>query len=382
MTSEKTGRRSLSILALLLGLAGCTKRTSLVLLDLRPSGPLGAPVARIRLSAKGWPKRTVDGTLDPAGFRVGYYGPGDGSAVTRHRRGARRGRLRARQRQRDRPGARGRRDQRADDAVRPPATRQRLRPRRRHGRRRPSDDGGDGGAVDAGMDATRRRGRRRGGGRGTGRGRRSADDAADDAGVPDAGVPDADDDATATDAQSTDPTRRLRRRPLPAPRGEARVLRSPRPAKRRDGGEGSGPKARVQFSATAPRLPDPRFSSNLWAMKCDAPRRRGVPRLALACSMDDPCAPQASACGGDPTGLWTVMDSCRDPAYELPKPVTYFDQAQTMARQPPPEPTSSDWCSYLHVRPGRRHHAVHLPARHAVDRDRTPSRTTAPGRTR
>ena len=72
----------------------------------------------------------------------------------------------------------------------------------------------------------------------------------------------------------------------------------------------------------------------------------------LACSMDDPCAPQASACGGDPTGLWTVMDSCRDPAYELPKPVTYFNQAQTMARQPPPEPSSSDWCSYLQYDPG------------------------------
>ena len=82
MTRKQTGRRSLSILALLLGLAGCTKEESLVLLDLRPSGPLGAPVARIRLSAKGWPKRTVDGTLDAAGFRVGYYGPGDGSAVT------------------------------------------------------------------------------------------------------------------------------------------------------------------------------------------------------------------------------------------------------------------------------------------------------------
>jgi hypothetical protein len=82
MKRTQTGRRSLSILALLLGLAGCTKEESLVLLDLRPSGPLGAPVARIRLSAKGWPKRTVDGTLDAAGFRVGYYGPGDGSAVT------------------------------------------------------------------------------------------------------------------------------------------------------------------------------------------------------------------------------------------------------------------------------------------------------------
>jgi hypothetical protein len=82
MKRNRTGRRSLSILALLLGLGGCTKEDSLVLLDLRPSGPLGAPVVRIRLLAKGWPKRTVDGTLDVAGFRVGYYGPGDGSAVT------------------------------------------------------------------------------------------------------------------------------------------------------------------------------------------------------------------------------------------------------------------------------------------------------------
>jgi hypothetical protein len=82
MRWKGTRRRSLSILALLLGLAGCTKEESLVLLDLRPSGRLGAPVARIRLSAKGWQKRTVDGTLDAAGFRVGYYGPGDGGAVT------------------------------------------------------------------------------------------------------------------------------------------------------------------------------------------------------------------------------------------------------------------------------------------------------------
>src|SRR6478609_8783452 len=96
-------------------------------------------------------------------------------------------------------------------------------------------------------------------------------------------------------------------------------------------------------------LPAPPFSPNLLSMKwplllcCLA---------TVACRMDDPCAPKASACGGDPTGLWTVMDSCRDPAYELPKPVTYFDQAQTMARQPPPEPSSSDWCSYLQYDPG------------------------------
>ncbi|HWJ55302.1 MAG TPA: hypothetical protein VNR90_03775 [Vicinamibacterales bacterium] len=64
------------------GLAGCTKHDSLVLLDLRSSGPLGAPVAHIRLSAAGWPTRTVDGSIDAAGFRVGYYGPGNGSGVT------------------------------------------------------------------------------------------------------------------------------------------------------------------------------------------------------------------------------------------------------------------------------------------------------------
>lgn len=77
-----TARRALSLLGLLVGLAGCTKEESLVLLDLRTSGPLGAPVARVRLSAKRWPTRTVDASIDTAGFRVGYYGPGDGSGVT------------------------------------------------------------------------------------------------------------------------------------------------------------------------------------------------------------------------------------------------------------------------------------------------------------
>ena len=42
-----------------------------------------------------------------------------------------------------------------------------------------------------------------------------------------------------------------------------------------------------------------------------------------------------------------VTESCRDPAYQSPEAVTYYDQTQNMARQPPPEPTSSDWCSYL-----------------------------------
>lgn len=63
--------------------------------------------------------------------------------------------------------------------------------------------------------------------------------------------------------------------------------------------------------------------------------------------MEDECAPTGDACGGDPSGQWTIAGSCRDPVYQSPRPVTYFGQAETMARQPPPEATSSDWCSYL-----------------------------------
>ena len=67
-----------------------------------------------------------------------------------------------------------------------------------------------------------------------------------------------------------------------------------------------------------------------------------------ACGMDEPCAPPSgSVCGGDPTGQWTVVGSCRDPAYQSPEAVTYYGQTEPMARQPLPEPTSSDWCSYL-----------------------------------
>jgi len=72
----------------------------------------------------------------------------------------------------------------------------------------------------------------------------------------------------------------------------------------------------------------------------------------LACTMDDPCAePSGAACGGDPSGNWIVLDSCRDPAYANPEAVTYYGQTQNMARQPPPEPTSSDWCSDLRYEP-------------------------------
>ena len=71
----------------------------------------------------------------------------------------------------------------------------------------------------------------------------------------------------------------------------------------------------------------------------------------LACRMDDPCAPKGDACGGDPSGEWEVTGACRDPAYQNPEAVTYYGQTQNMARQPPPEPTSSDWCSYLIYEP-------------------------------
>ncbi|HEY7371534.1 MAG TPA: hypothetical protein VIF57_05095 [Polyangia bacterium] len=64
------------------GLGSCTKNDSLVLLDLRTSGPLGAPIAGVRLSAKGWPTRTVGGDIGLAGLQVGYYGPGNGGAVS------------------------------------------------------------------------------------------------------------------------------------------------------------------------------------------------------------------------------------------------------------------------------------------------------------
>jgi hypothetical protein len=72
---------SLGLAAVAFSFASCTKKDSLVLLDLRTSGPLGAPNVSVRLSAKGWPTRMVAGTIGLTGLHVGYYGPGDGSAV-------------------------------------------------------------------------------------------------------------------------------------------------------------------------------------------------------------------------------------------------------------------------------------------------------------
>jgi hypothetical protein len=72
-----------------------------------------------------------------------------------------------------------------------------------------------------------------------------------------------------------------------------------------------------------------------------------------ACQAQDPCAPTGKACGGDPSGQWTVIDGCREPTYTAPQPLTYYGQPDTTARQPPPEATSSDWCSYLVYDPTR-----------------------------
>lgn len=68
--------------ALAIAAHGCSRNDSLVLIDLRASGPFGAPVASVRLKASGWPTRVVIGDIGPDGLRVGYYGPASGGAVT------------------------------------------------------------------------------------------------------------------------------------------------------------------------------------------------------------------------------------------------------------------------------------------------------------
>jgi len=75
-------RGALLLVFALAAVTACTKEDSLILLDLRTSGPLGAPNTHVRLSAKGWKTRTVGGTIGVEGLRVGYYGPGDGGGVS------------------------------------------------------------------------------------------------------------------------------------------------------------------------------------------------------------------------------------------------------------------------------------------------------------
>ena len=72
----------LVLVAVLVSISACTKKESLVLLDLRTSGPLGAPVAGVRLSAPGGKTRFINGAVGPEGFRVGYYGPVEDDAIS------------------------------------------------------------------------------------------------------------------------------------------------------------------------------------------------------------------------------------------------------------------------------------------------------------
>jgi hypothetical protein len=69
--------------------------------------------------------------------------------------------------------------------------------------------------------------------------------------------------------------------------------------------------------------------------------------LAASCQGNDPCAESGTACGGDLTGNWTAVSGCRDPYYKGPDRLTFQFQPETAAREPLPEGTSSDWCSYL-----------------------------------
>jgi hypothetical protein len=68
---------------------------------------------------------------------------------------------------------------------------------------------------------------------------------------------------------------------------------------------------------------------------------------ASGCRADPGCADNAVPCGGNAAGTWTVVGACRDPVYAPPMQATYLGQPAQVARQPIPNPTSSDWCSSL-----------------------------------
>jgi hypothetical protein len=74
---------------------------------------------------------------------------------------------------------------------------------------------------------------------------------------------------------------------------------------------------------------------------------------AAACRPTDKCAESGVPCGGDPTGRWKLVDQCQDPT--VPSNAisqrTYLGQPINGAQQPPPEPTSSDWCADLKYGP-------------------------------
>jgi hypothetical protein len=78
----------------------------------------------------------------------------------------------------------------------------------------------------------------------------------------------------------------------------------------------------------------------------------GIGALFLSCEAwgpTDACAETGTACGGNPVGQWTMVDSCQDPSLQnlAGAKRTYRGQPIVSAGQLPPEPTSTDWCADL-----------------------------------
>jgi hypothetical protein len=78
-----------------------------------------------------------------------------------------------------------------------------------------------------------------------------------------------------------------------------------------------------------------------------------ITALSAGCQSEDLCAESGTPCGGDVVGVWDIVNSCRDPSYAPPLPLTYLSQPVGTAREPPTELTSGPWCSYLEFQPGR-----------------------------
>ena len=335
--------RPVLVLVLVL-VASCTKHDSLVLLELRSSGPLGAPVASIRLSASGWPTRTVAGSIGPEGFRVGYYGPGDGKALT------------VRAEALDAADcvlgigsagvtalAAGAISAPTTLFVRPqPGQRLRRRGHRRHRRRR----------VRRRRVRRRRVRRRRHRHRRGRRGRRCRRRRAPPMPMPtttppaDAGM-DADDDARTRRSRTLIQSPRPAQRPLPDPLAQA--------------GEGGQTIAR--------RLPAPPFSPNLFRDEVDLDRRRGLPRAARLPHGQSVRAPGRSVRRRPDR----AMDRHRQlPRSRLPEP-RGGHLLRPDAEHGAPAAARADQQRLVLVpdlRPGPGHHAVHVPVRHAGDRHR------------
>jgi hypothetical protein len=69
----------------------------------------------------------------------------------------------------------------------------------------------------------------------------------------------------------------------------------------------------------------------------------------VGCRPTDACAETGEICGGDPVSQWTETDACQDPSL-LDMAIakrSYRSQPIVTAGQPPPEPTSTDWCADL-----------------------------------